>query len=329
MMTIASHKNSKNSAKAVFHEFLTGYRKGSKVVYGFVEGDTDKPFYKNSIMHKIPQGFKEEVIVAGNRDRVIEIHSLCNKHENINKNGIVFFIDQDLHRLISNSLFSPQENIYVTDGYSIENMVITGYTFSRVIEEDLNIKTKTTKIQELFENKLEEFKRLLIPIMASIIHWRKENLQPRSSNLDEIIDLDIFFEIRDAKITQKIDNQQLIEHIHRAGKITLTASYERQIKEIASEFNLNEYYTHLTRGKFLVWFFTKFCNSIYKDWDNLDSEIKKESKKGKQQLSLSQKNALTQCSVRAQIPASLDNFLNATIVSYCNEVLARTTTEAT
>src|SRR5271166_738579 len=114
-----------------YHEFLLAFTAQHQVVYGFVEGKDDPCFYRGLIDSVLPGRWSVRLIASGNRKMVVTIL------ENMDRvrfpcGRICFFVDRDLTDFLCTQKYYP-ENLYVTDGYAIENDVVTHETFGRVL----------------------------------------------------------------------------------------------------------------------------------------------------------------------------------------------------
>ncbi|WP_421659383.1 DUF4435 domain-containing protein [Leptothermofonsia sp. ETS-13] len=90
-------------------------------VYGFVEGKDDPVFYRHLIERLFPEGWSVKLIPTGNKQNVLRSFHNIN-WTNFSKERVCFFIDRDLQDFVTPPL-QLENNIYVTDGYSIENSI--------------------------------------------------------------------------------------------------------------------------------------------------------------------------------------------------------------
>ena len=173
MNLISEHRRAReNKARIVLHEFKLRFKKNSKTIYGFVEGNDDPCFYRGFIENSIPDGWNVEVWASGGKDKVFEIYSTFD-WRSFQKNQILFFIDRDLSEFTNKSM-PNKNNIFTTDKYSIENDIVNSNTCDRIIREICGFtKLKyddSDKIKDLFNEQLELFQKALV-------------LRPKSSDM--------------------------------------------------------------------------------------------------------------------------------------------------
>jgi hypothetical protein len=124
MTLIDEHRKARGNRKiVVIHEFKMRYKKECNTIYGFVEGKDDIDFYTGFIEKYLPNdSWKVELWQVGGKKNVIEIYSNFNWNNYI-KEQVIFFIDRDLSKFVNEKDIEDQ-NIYITDGYSIENSIV-------------------------------------------------------------------------------------------------------------------------------------------------------------------------------------------------------------
>lgn len=115
------HDRALEEVDKAYHQFLLIYRKNARRVYGFVEGKEDPVFYRQLIENQLPEGWSIKLIPTGNKKKVLHSFQSIN-WDNFSKKRVCFFIDRDLDDFLGSSQ-QVETNIYITDGYSIENSV--------------------------------------------------------------------------------------------------------------------------------------------------------------------------------------------------------------
>jgi hypothetical protein len=105
---------------------------------------------------------------------------------------VCFFVDRDLSGLIPESR-AADVNIYLTDGYSIENAIVGRGMCLRVLIELYGFGTvphgELETVIGLFERELEAFLKKMVPVMAWILAWRRRGSR---ANLNDIVMRDLF-----------------------------------------------------------------------------------------------------------------------------------------
>jgi len=317
MLTI--HAAALSSKISSFHEFLSRFSKTKKVVYGFVEGKEDPCFYRGFIEHQIPEGWEVELWPAGNKDQVYRIHSGIDWRR-FPKKRVCFFVDRDLSSLIPEKLVQDS-NIYVTDGYSIENDVAKRGTCRRVLTEICGLASADhsdlDSVCDLFEKQIEKFHVEMLPVMAWILVWRRSG---KPASLNDILMRDLF-SVSDGVLQVKPNPKgkaDAVEYIHAQCNLTYNATVD--IVAHHAEFKKGGAYRKFTRGKYVFWFLVEFCCSVHKSAKVL---LKSCTKTPSMNVSMSASNGMTIIGNRARLPGSLRSFLEAT---YCAYIAGKTAT---
>lgn len=142
MSMIETHKQPRKSLVQIrLHEFKSTYKKGNKVIYGFCEGKDDYSFYRSPIESCLSGDWSIQFWNVGGVDNVLELHHKFD-WRTYNNSQILFFIDRDLAEFTGFKL-PDEENIYITDNYSIENDVVNSNTCERVLTEVLGFSDLT------------------------------------------------------------------------------------------------------------------------------------------------------------------------------------------
>ncbi len=314
MSMLAVHLAALGSKLASYHEFLARYSKGASVVYAFVEGKEDPCFYRGFIDHMLPDEWDVELWPAGNKDQVYRIHSSIDWRR-FPKSRICFFVDRDLSDIIPERLILDR-NIYVTNGYSIENDVVKKAVCRRLLTELYGFAVADHKaldaVASLFEKELEVFLRKMVPIMTWIVHWRRRGERP---NLNDILmrDLFVFVEGRLQCNPTPSGKGNVSLYIHDRCKITFDPGVE--ITPIMAEFEQGNVYRTLVRGKYVFWFLVKFCESVHQGASALFPGC---AGVPKLNVTLSPTNGMAVIGTRARVPSSLRAFLESTFCAYIN-----------
>lgn len=309
---IEIHSAALESRLASYHEFLARYSKSAKFVYGFVEGKEDPAYYRGFIDLMLPDDWQAELWVAGNKERVYEIHELIDWRR-FSKKRVCFFVDRDLSEIIPENL-RQDSNIYVTSGYSIENDVVNKDMCKRMLAELFGLSAvdhaELEKVEVLFDSQLDKFCTLLIPVMAWIVAWKRAK---KRTSLNDILMRDLFF-FSTTSIQQVVEpkgHPDLVAYIHSQCKIALDQTID--VASITKLLTSKSNYRLFARGKYLFWFLIEFCHAVHKNAPTLFSSVHKTPKLS---LTISYKNAMAVVGPRARPPHSLKKFLNDTFLAF-------------
>lgn len=312
MSMLAIHAAALDSKIASFHEFRSRYSKTKNVVYGFVEGKDDPCFYRGFIEHQIPEGWEVELWPAGNKDQVYGIHAgidwMC-----VPKKRVCFFVDRDLSTIIPEKVVQDS-NIYVTDGYSIENDLAKRGTCRRVLTEVCGFASvdhgELDQVCDLFEKQLEAFQVEMIHVMAWILAWRRNG---KPANLGDILMRDLF-SVTDGIVTPKPkpkNRADAVEYIHAQCNLVHDPAVDIAAHE--AELRTGGIYRRFTRGKYVFWFLVEFCCSVHRSAKVL---FKSCAKAPAMKVSMSASNGIVIIGHRARLPISLRGFLQSTYCDY-------------
>jgi len=307
---ISLHQEALESENSVYHIFLLEYKNAERSVYGFVEGKDDPSFYKGKIDSSLPDGWKAILIGAGNKRKVYDIYK-CFDWNRFHKERVAFFVDRDLDDFLSND-FPADNNIYVTDCYSIENSVINAHTLRRVLQEVYGIPSIPSCVLDTLEAQFEEAKRNFvewtIPIMAQILLWRRKKV-PADANSFKFSQ---FLQWNIGILKQRNDlstSQNRLNAIWEDAGLTPDNAIE--ITSAAHEVRQNSSPECICRGKYLIWLFVTFCQHVKDVFCDIFPE---EHTRLKERIPIGQNNAMVVIGPRAECPKSLSVFIER---NYC------------
>lgn len=173
---------------ATIMRIMQRYDFHSNEVFLVVEGKDDSAYYERVARDRCDdRSRKFTTLVAGNKHSVITVHAQLDwsKHD---AKRILFFIDRDFSDY--DNVDSCQEpNLYVTDGYSIENSLInecsvialarracSGDSFLEAADED--------EIRDLYRDAVAEAAKILVPITVRQILWHRAGISYRAERFE-------------------------------------------------------------------------------------------------------------------------------------------------
>ena len=232
----------------VYLEFLHRYDPKKKQVFAFYEGDEDSSFYSHFLNDYIDTDCELEEIVAGCKNNVLKLHREFD-WERFDERQIVFFVDRDLSFWLNeNSNYG--KNVFVTDGYSVENYVANEQTFRHwLLKFEGFARASKAEIDSMvlvYKNLNAEFNMAMMSIMAKAVIAKKH---------DKSVVLDKYKLSR--YLSFNIENDCVIYQIGEVNDIyekwQLTAEDEKDILDQIQKFmRYNEHYS--VRGKWAVYF---------------------------------------------------------------------------
>jgi len=277
----------------------------AKTVFIIVEGKDDITFYGMKAETYKHSDFRIQVIPAGNRKKVVDAYQRLDWNT-YSKSNILFIIDRDLSDYTGEDT-PKDENVYVTDNYSIENDICNPNTFIKV----LKYLAQLNDIDDIDESELlsfynrseQQFFDIATPVMALILYWKLNGIHANYANLN----FSNMFELRDQNLSLNSefnDYSEAVEYVCNRSQTVYDPSIDL---EYYATLLKNDYTPiHYVRGKYLTCFFSSIINyTAVNAKDILTS--KKESRLS---LTIGNKDLVAKLSGYMDIPASLHDFLN-------------------
>lgn len=317
MSILEELEESLRSDAPVYMEFLYRYDPKKKQVFAFYEGDEDSSYYHHVFRAVLDTDCEIEEIVAGCKNNVLKLQREFDWNV-YNSKQIVFFVDRDLSHWLGETALN-EKNVFVTDGYSVENYVanVQGFRawlthfegFARAKKEEVDFMVSE------FESSIQKFQDVMMPIMAQAIVAKRHDSSISLSDFKITRNNTILFRLQDTHITFEICNSKKV-----LEKWKLTPSDQEeitvQLDQIAKE---RDYYS--VRGKWLLCFMAEIG-----EYMRINSNIFAPSLGNSGKASPTCAVPPAQClSVLAPycinpIPRRLEEFLSNTYLSYYAKV---------
>lgn len=306
------HSEAIKEVDEAYHEFLLMYKKDAQCVYGFVEGKDDPAFYRCLIETQLPEGWSIKLILSGNKNKVLGSFQSFN-WIHYSKKRICFFIDRDLQDFVN----PPQQletNIYITDGYSIENSILKDQILIGVFSDIYQITQLRLEeeefIKQIFWENENIFIEAIMPLMGQILLWKRLGYKPNLNNLE----LAKLFSFSQAKLVPIERNILLPEAAKQIGCVLCE---DCKIADAENEIRSHDRSWSMVRGKYVLWFFVKQCEAI---WEAITSLLPRFLNKPKKRVECGVKNAMVIFAPRTRPPKSLKEFVKHNYLSFINEV---------
>ena len=312
---ISIHADALDRVSAAYHEFLLRYKASAEVVYGIVEGKEDPMFYRGIIEKSLPNGWEIELIAAGGKDKVLKAMRAFD-WKTFSQKRICFFIDRDLSEFMHDVSIS-EDNLYVTDNYSIENDAVNVAVFKRILEEVLNISdltpSESAAIENCFLEALLLFREAMLPVMVQVLLWRREGKRP---SLNDIRPKDFFIFV-DGRIRLRTgfeSERSRLEHAARC--VNLRSSGGSELAEAETEFRQRDGAERFIRGKYLLWFMIELALDVHR---SVSSIVSRFSTPPRVRVSIGAGNAMVIVAPRVRCPRSLGEFMERTYAQYIRD----------
>lgn len=312
MDSVNSLREQRKGNTVVFIDFCLDYKADvSKVCYAFVEGRQDSPYYKTIVKHRLPPGCEVRWYDTDGKKQLKSTYDMIRARGEYPKNRIIYIMDRDLSPMVSDPLLIEDDYVYITDGYSIENDILTPEAFLYAMESLLGFGSLRREDREVisysYEKQRECFENLMVPIMANIVIWKRDETHVCYGDL-KINDI---ITITNGVVSYKKNRQSAIEY--QCKKFKMNIPSPEDVKLVVSEILSKNLSRRILRGKYLSAFFVGFCN-----W-GVSFLRGKEYHVGAQ-VPFGETTLMQILGPACSSSASLDAFFNKTILLYFNSV---------
>lgn len=310
-MSVEELRNERNGRTVPITKFYGDYKKYDKTYYAFVEGKDDPSYYRHIINNMLAEDYSVVLYPSSGKKNVAETYNKID-WSIYSKKRILFFMDRDLSDIISDPHIVIDENVYITENYSIENDFVCSNVLNAIMQDLLGFsstpKEDIDKIIELFKEQKEFFIEFFMIFMANIIMWKRNNFVPANySN----VKIDDFILVTNGIISPKGSIEDLLKIFYKQSNVEFNKYNKSIVYTIIEEINNKNINSKLIRGKYISTFFILFCNSIYQDCEKIG--IRK-SNKGRK---LNSKDIMETIAPRTKAPKSLRTFLNNIFTESC------------
>jgi len=309
---IEIHSRALEDVDEAHHEFLLAYHKDAKCVYGFVEGKDDLFVYRPFIDYWLPEGWSVKLIKAGNEEKAGNKEKVISYLKDIDWNRfsrqrVCFFVDRDLQDFLNSP--SPLEtNLYITDGYSIENSIFQDQFFREAlfVLYEINL---CPKVEEIIQENIRRFSEAMMPLMGQIVLWKRIGCRPNLQNLDK--KLDKIFSFSEGKLI--VPERKVVLEV-AANHLNCVLCNDDEIMAVEKEISNLFSPWLIIRGKYINWFFIKQCDAIGKSISKLlPSEFPTEPCK---KVPCGMDNTMLVLAPRSRPPASLKEFIQGNYLAF-------------
>lgn len=249
---------SKGKSSVTLAKYIGDHDSYPDKIFCFFEGE-DYKYYRTRIIQYL--GIEEDEIFHYNCNGKKEVLKVCDDLKNDKTTKKIFFIDKDFDEDII------VENVFQTDGYSVENYYVTDVAFKNFLlaECDFNVVDKNLKrCLADYKKMREEFNIIISQLNAYICYMRL-----RDKNETKRIKLPDEKDILN-KFIKKIEINKIIsKDIKNIEDIKIILNDDREIDEneilrLLEEFRSLDNKELVYRGKFEVYFLKKFIEDLMK-----------------------------------------------------------------
>lgn len=306
MNFVETIREERNERTVPLSRFYSEYKKSSNICYGFVEGKDDPSYYRHVINSKLPCNCSIVLYPSNGKKNVHYIYNEIQKR-NYQHSQITYYLDRDLSMYLEDPNIIHDEQVYITDNYSIENDFLSDETLEYVVRDIFGFsninQTEANKIRDFFNEQRNLFEKMMLPIMANIIFWKRNNYLPANYNNFHIKDV---ISIDDSGVSFKVSEEFAIQTLYKQSNVAYEKYNIEQVELIINE--IKEHSKQIVRGKYLAEFFIIFCNNMktYKLGINLKNKHRH----------LCNNDIMEVIAPRSRAPQSLIYFIDNRVLPY-------------
>ncbi|MFV1465875.1 MULTISPECIES: DUF4435 domain-containing protein [unclassified Phaeobacter] len=285
------------SENAAVHEFIASYQDENEV-HVFLEGEEDFIYYLPEI-RRLAGSRKVLPYNCGGKWNVVEARDFIEGSYDV---MALFFVDRDYDDLL-NRQARKSESLYITDGYSIENMMSSDEAADVLLTDILalpardacRLKSRILKIQNQVKFRMYALAAWILAAKDAFCSPNLNNTNSMGSLLAVSSDGDLLFCGQCF-----LDFKRKVDSGKGVPPLNLQVRWYRAIRSL--EFNT------ICRGKYHAWIFSKSTQFAIKE-ENAKRKIAK--KKIREPESLAGARVVELLAGRVPYPPSLTEFLES------------------
>lgn len=251
-MNIEKMRASRNNPQVALISYTTVRGKNPEKLICVFEGYEDLPYYE-TVFNRVGNSTAFTSVIAKGKDQVLALrHILKSNHYQDDK--VRFFVDHDFDGLKGHSL---GDDIYVTEGYSIENHLADVGILSSLLNSEFKCCSDEDEdavrgVNALFDEFLAAFFEIMRPVNQAIYYARTHDVKLK--NIEDRIGEYFLFTL-DSIIDKNSDYFNLIGW---------PADLARDVSSVEGAFSKMD--PHMQwRGKFIFELFVKFLHQLKND----------------------------------------------------------------
>lgn len=296
-------------------KILSQYKTNDNTIFCLVEGVEDNSFYRH-FFEIYKENIPVKYIVCNGKQNVIDNYNDLD-WQFYDKKRILFFIDKDFDDYIERETLND-ENVFITDYYSIENYLVDEKILENFITDNCLI-TSESVIQlavENFKKQHKIFVKQLKMISAWMMYCRKNNFEVC---FNDIKMSDLFKIDNDGKLIKKSLSTYRSKFEYLCDK---TQSNHFNIAEIRFFYNKIKEETKpkkYIRGKYELYFMFMYLKYISENVVNeISREVKEHNKSArgkdkivrpKSTIQIKEENVFQVLYNKSKVPIKLKSFL--------------------
>jgi hypothetical protein len=251
-MNLDKMRASRSNPQVALISYTTVRGKNPEKLICVFEGYEDLPYYE-TIFNRVGNTTAFSSIIAKGKDQVLSLRTIL-KSNHYKDDKVRFFIDHDFDGLKGNA---AGEDIYITEGYYIENHLADANILSSLLNSEFKCcavgdDSAVHTINELFDNFLSAFFEIMRPANQAIYYARTHDVKLK--NIEDRIGEYFLLTLEGITAT----------HSDQFDLIGWPDGIDRNISSVETDFSRLD--PHMQwRGKFIFELFVKFLHQLKSD----------------------------------------------------------------
>ncbi|MEM7537600.1 MAG: DUF4435 domain-containing protein [Chloroflexota bacterium] len=299
------HQKKEQSRADVWSRFMRAYQRTPEKLFCFFEGKDDPKYYNPRIREIVFRGQEtlSRPLYCNGKDNVLALLALWETKPKYGNAHIAFFVDRDydLHE-------ESHDKLYVTPGYSFENLYVTRSAFLKVMRDEFLLDEEDDDYQptlDLFELQLMHFLQAMRRVHVWLYlqrqkerkHKEYRQLHLKAHAPEGIINITL------QTVTTKKEFASFLALFPNAYVVS-----DEELDETERKMQTSDE-ANFARGKYIIYFFREFLRRLVDDRRARDGRrVHFQQREPAVTLSLSD-NIVSELTQYADTPACLHNFL--------------------
>jgi hypothetical protein len=251
-MNLEKMRASRNSPQVALISYTTVRGKNPEKLICVFEGYEDLPYYE-TVFNRVGNSTAFTSIIAKGKDQVLALRQAL-KQNHYQDNKVRFFVDHDFDGLKGHA---SGDDIYVTEGYSIENHLADSGILSSLLQSEFKCCADeddgaVKRVSALYDEFLTVFFEIMRPVNQAIFYARTHDVKLK--NIEDRIGEYFLFTLD--SIADK--------HSDHFNLIGWPADIARDISSVEEVFSKMDPRMDW-RGKFIFELFVKFLHHLKND----------------------------------------------------------------
>ncbi len=298
-------QESKSQAMTVYTELLSKYKPTGKI-FSLYEGKDDPAFYDNKLINLCPAGVQHQSWQLGGKYELENVRKMITLafEKGQSPRRETYYVDSDFSKILGCDLLS-QDDVYVTDQYSLENHVCSSSTLKKLSHQSLGFSAlpdeAEKKLVKLYEKSRESFEssEAIKKITLWCLNARKNKLEVKFSKIkiSNYIKFNADLTVESIEPTTGNSYYQSIDQLYE--DVNSDGADFKSLEELAIPIK------DFVRGKFILWHYVEFIKLSISNAHFLFGAAKP-----KTSITVSEESIFNVSAILASCPPTLTEFVN-------------------